>query len=220
MSFTTSRLPTHATRLRNPFQCINRCMATATEAKTGFRKMDIHLILKKDVKGLGKTGDIVLASSKVARNYLIPFQLAYYVPRSAGKPILPEGWEPPLLKDDSLPDLILPAIFESANDFSRSKKSKSSSKTATAVEIPTASIADIKELRFTRPVIVRGESRIFGSVSADDIIVKLREEFNIVLEKTAIGMPASQKIKELGTHQITVAMGSGKTELDVVVDGE
>ncbi|KAJ3218221.1 hypothetical protein HDU67_006330 [Dinochytrium kinnereticum] len=181
--------------------------------------MDIHLILKKDVKGLGKEGDIVLTTTKMARNYLVPFKLAYYVPRSGGKPILPEGWQPPVKKDDSLPDLILPAIFEAAADFSgRSKKAKTPAKEST--QSPLVSLTDIKELRFTRPVIVPGESRIFGSVSSDDIVTRLREEYKITVDKSAITLMAGPRIKELGPHQISIAVGAGKVELEVIVDAE
>jgi hypothetical protein len=57
-----------------------------------FTKAKTHLFLLTD-SILGKKGDIVLSDQEKARNILIPLQLAYYVPRVRGKPLLPPGYK-------------------------------------------------------------------------------------------------------------------------------
>jgi hypothetical protein len=57
-----------------------------------FTKAKTHLILLTD-SSLGKKGDIITSEQEIARNLLVPLQLAYYVPRVRGKALLPPGYK-------------------------------------------------------------------------------------------------------------------------------
>ncbi|KAJ3107543.1 hypothetical protein HDU97_003848 [Phlyctochytrium planicorne] len=217
-----------------------RTITTSAVRKPGFRRMDIHVVLREDVAKLGKAGmmigsfaigiltmtiymhacnagDIVMVPTKAARNYLVPFKLAYYVPRSGQKPILPENWTPPIQEDSSLPSIIYPAEFDlSSTSFSDKQKKKAHAEVSSDTTT-TVSLDDIKELKFLKPVIVEGESRIFGSVSADDVVQKIKDDFGIVVDKHLVVFAGAKKIKQLGVHRVTI---TGFTEIDIVVEAE
>ncbi|KAI9094388.1 hypothetical protein DFS34DRAFT_247858 [Phlyctochytrium arcticum] len=93
----TNGLRTQPVRLVNSF-------------RTKFEKPPTHVILLQDVRGLGQKGEITLVDVKKARNYLVPFKMAYYVPRIRGKPVLPEGWEPRVREEEIVLETITPAF--------------------------------------------------------------------------------------------------------------
>ncbi|KAJ3414583.1 hypothetical protein HDV05_006322 [Chytridiales sp. JEL 0842] len=193
-----------------------RTMASAVKnalAKSGFRKPDIHILLRENVPGLGNKG--------YARNYLIPFKLAYFVPRSKGKPILPEGWRPKvkISKEDII--TIVPATFNMEllrpQTIGGGDKAKSGGKLDQAA---INTLSRIGKLTFARPVISAGDTRIFGSVSVDDCVAELQEKHGITLESKSITIEGG-RIKELGVYQATVNAGRDATiALDVEVIAE
>ncbi|KAJ3332000.1 hypothetical protein HDU76_001616 [Blyttiomyces sp. JEL0837] len=218
----------------------------------GFRKPDIHVLLKENVPGLGdkggfdstfhihqvqsinnfavvwlhSTGEIVLASLGQARNYLIPFKLAYYVPRSKRLPILPEGWKPKENLSGKKNIVVLPVGFDASllSPTSPTLMSAIASKTSTkkkAIEIDGVALSAIKELTFFRPLIDPKSQRTFGSVSAEDISAMLRDSHGLVVERSAISIDAPNgKIKEIGKHVITINVGNTHAALDVIVSPE
>ncbi|KAJ3112504.1 hypothetical protein HDU96_004484 [Phlyctochytrium bullatum] len=138
--------------------------------------MDVHLILRKDVKGLGQAGDIVM----------------------------------------------VPAIFDDSYDATKipSATKKDRLTKASTPAVTAASLSSVKELKFKRPVISRGENRIFGSVSLDDIIASLKTDHGLTIERSAVSLGLGSKIKELGIHPVTIAVGQAKVTLDVVVESD
>ncbi|KAI9322633.1 hypothetical protein BX666DRAFT_642819 [Dichotomocladium elegans] len=79
---------------------------------------------------------------------------------------------------------------------------KASRRRAQASQIGSV-ISNIETLEFQRAV-VPDSTNTFGSVTADDLVAKLKEEFNVVIEKSQVDFKG-ERIKSLGEHDIIVA---------------
>lgn len=78
-------------------------------------------------------------------------------------------------------------------------------------------LADIDTLVFKRAA-VPGTENTFGSVTAEDLVSKLKEEYDLVVDKASIEFKSEGgRIKTLGTHKITVSFAGSKVDLDVQV---
>ena len=181
--------------------------------RTKFTKADAHVCLLEDVAGLGRQGEIVLAGLGHTRNYLVPFKLAYYLPRTLGRPLLPAGWEPPIKLADIRLEFITPAFmavpyFEqvstndppTANAQSDAARSlellMSQSQTRTRLEqIP---ILELKRLRINTD-----SERFFGSVTPIDISAEIKQRHDITVDPASV-LLATEKIKELGSHDCKI----------------
>ncbi|KND00691.1 ribosomal protein L9 [Spizellomyces punctatus DAOM BR117] len=196
--------------------------------RTKFQKPDIHVFLREDIAGIGDKGEIALVNLSTARNYLVPFGLAYYVPRIKGKAVLPDGWEPRIREDDVVLETITPA-------YSTVKVEQRKTVTVTATNAETskptreeraqqeveklAALGTIKELVFER-VLHRPEStKIYGSVSQEDIIKKLLAEHGVSIDRDAVQLET--KIKDVGVYKVTVSLGDGfkPVDVDIIVRG-
>ncbi|RKO98372.1 hypothetical protein CXG81DRAFT_21384 [Caulochytrium protostelioides] len=81
-----------------------------TQVRTKFIKAGIELYLVEDVAHLGARGDIIRVPVDYARNYLVPFKKACYVPRAQHHAVLPDGWAPSVPQMDEAIETILPAF--------------------------------------------------------------------------------------------------------------
>ncbi|KAJ3123579.1 hypothetical protein HK100_011555 [Physocladia obscura] len=186
-----------------------------------FRKPDIHVLLYEAIPGLGARGEIVQTSLGLARNYLIPFKLGYYVPRTKGRPIIPATWE---RKDDLGKDdirFVLPAFYNPAQFTMQSTAAILGGKPKTSEQIQEASaLSQISVLEFKRPLIDPKGKRTFGSVTAEDIAALLRDSHGISVDKADIVITLG-KIKEIGDHQVTIKTPtSSQIPMTIKVVGE
>lgn len=79
-------------------------------------------------------------------------------------------------------------------------------------------LKNVYEIKFSRAVIP-GSENTFGSVTAEDIINKLKEEYNVTVERATIQVKSeSGRIKSLGSHPVSVQIGHQTVELTVQVD--
>ncbi|KAI8621099.1 hypothetical protein BC830DRAFT_1095774 [Chytriomyces sp. MP71] len=185
-----------------------------------FRKPDVHVLLYENVVGLGGKGEIVQTSLGLARNYLIPFKMAYYAPKLRGKPVLPPNWQ---RKDDLAKDAIqtvYPAFFSPAalSQASIANPLPQSKKAAAKLEGVSA-MTGLGTLEFRRPLIDPKGRRTFGSVSPDDVVTLLREKHGILLDRTDVLMEGG-RIKETGEHQITVKLANASQTVQINIIGE
>ncbi|CAO3646890.1 unnamed protein product [Cunninghamella blakesleeana] len=75
----------------------------------------------------------------------------------------------------------------------------------------------VKLLEFQRAV-VPNSNNIFGSVSSEDLVDKLMEEYGINIEKNSFEFKSEGgRIKTLGEHTINVQLGDVSTSINVVV---
>ena len=138
-----------------------------------------------------------------ARNYLVPFELAYYVPRVNGQPILPKDWKPAVKEADLKLEFIVPA-------FATVPYSETQTVLPQEPVVPVAALKSSLEkvsLRFERVRIQPDTTRFYGSVNVQDIVKALRQEHLLVVDKEAITIPEG-KLKTLGQYSIEIKVGS------------
>ncbi|KAJ3261336.1 hypothetical protein HK103_005944 [Boothiomyces macroporosus] len=173
------------------------------QIRTKFKKPDIHVYLQENVEGLGNAGDIVLAKLGYARNYLVPFKKAYYVPRHRGKPILPDNWVAPVKETGDILEKITPAIITVPYNIN-------SIQTVTPIEQIEHIMSDmelkdallkVQDLEFQRVRIKKDSDKIFGSVTPADIANALLNQ-NISIDKEKI----QGRFKEIGSHSATITL--------------
>ncbi|KAJ3186959.1 hypothetical protein HDU85_006996 [Gaertneriomyces sp. JEL0708] len=200
---------------------LSKPVRLVTAQRTKFQKPDIHVFLREDVPGLGERGEITLVNLAQARNYLVPFGLAYYVPRIKGKPILPEGWEPRVRDENMELETIEPA-FSTVTVETRQMTTSASSTTRTADLIPDKQkiLTTISLLTFDRVRVSADTSRIYGSVSAEDVAKALFDKHALSVERDMIQFPAdTPRIKDVGDYDVLIELGGGMKahQLKVVV---
>lgn len=75
----------------------------------------------------------------------------------------------------------------------------------------------VRQLEFNRAVVPNSD-HTFGSVTAEDLISKLKEEFGLDVDKSTIEVKSEGgRIKSLGKHQVFVQIGQETAEINVVV---
>jgi ribosomal protein L9 len=170
-------------------------------------------VLLEDVPGLGSQGDIVLSDLSRARNYLVPFKKAYYVPRVKGKPILPDDWTPPARETEEELEMITPAIVHVPYVESMEMNTQQQREIFMTDQDIRNKLATTT-LVFQRVLIHQDTDKIFGSVNALDVAEELKEQFGIELEKEAIDC----RLKTIGNHQVNVKVGDASVQLAIVIN--
>jgi large subunit ribosomal protein L9 len=147
----------------------------------------MKVLLREDVSGVGKRGDIIDVSGGFARNHLLP----------AGKAIVASSG----LESQA-------EAMRRSRDLRDARDRESSETVAKALVGTTISLS----ARAT------GE-RLFGSVSAADIVRKVEEQTGAVIDRKDLIL--DEPIKTLGDHSVRVELLGGVVfELSVNVSGE
>jgi ribosomal protein L9 len=172
------------------------------------------MVLLEDVQGMGSQGDIVMANLSHARNYLVPFKKAYYVPRRMGKPILPDGWTVPVKESETILEPITPAVVyvPYTEKSTGALESVENDVLMTDQDIRTK-LATIT-LVFSRVLIHQDTDKIFGSVNAADIQTELQEKYGIELDKESIDC----RLKTIGNHKVTMQVGGIPVEVAININ--
>lgn len=167
------------------------------------------MVLLEDVPGMGSIGDIVLSPRSYARNYLIPFKKAYYVPRELGKPILPDNWTLPVSTSAVQLETITPAIVKVP--YSEEAESVDS--------MPVQELRErlsLVSLVFTRVLINQDSDKIFGSITPFDIHTQLFENFGLNIDRDTIQC----KLKTIGKHTINISVGQELVKVPVEIKSQ
>ncbi len=145
----------------------------------------MKLILTADVPNLGAPGDIVEVKDGYGRNYLLPRSMAVTATRGAEKQVAA---------------------------IKRSQQARQVRDLGHAKEIA----GQLGALTVTVTAKAAGDSgRLFGSVTAADVVDAVRAAGGPPLDKRAIEVPS---IKTTGTHEVTVRLHPEvTTELGVAV---
>ena len=146
----------------------------------------MKLILTADVPNLGAPGDVVEVKDGYGRNYLLPRGMAVVATRGAEKQVAA---------------------------IRRARKSREIRDLGHAREVA----AQLGGLAVTVKAKAAGNSgRLFGSVTAADIVDALRAAGGPALDRRAVDVPS--QIKTLGSHAVTVRLHPEvTTELAVAV---
>ncbi|KEI94370.1 50S ribosomal protein L9 [Clostridium botulinum] len=130
----------------------------------------MKVILLKDVKSLGKKGDLVNASDGYARNYLIPKKLAEQATENNVH------------------------ILNNKKEAERRQKLKELEE---AQKLAKSLMG--KEIKFK--VKIGENGRLFGSITSKDISEKLKEQYNIDIDKKKI---VAETIRQTGVYEAEI----------------
>ena len=146
----------------------------------------MKLILTADVPNLGAPGDIVEVKDGYGRNYLLPRSLAIVATRGAEKQVAA---------------------------IQRAQRARQIRDLGHAKEVA----GQLGGLNLTVTAKAAGDSgRLFGSVTAADVVEAVRTAGGPALDRRAVEVPG--QIKTVGTHKVTVRLHPEvTTELDVAV---
>ncbi|MGH3615459.1 MAG: 50S ribosomal protein L9 [Pseudonocardia sp.] len=134
----------------------------------------MKLILTADVPNLGAPGDVVEVKDGYGRNYLLPRSMAIVATRGAEKQVAA---------------------------IKRSQQARQIRDLGHAKEVATA----LGDLTVTVRAKAAGDSgRLFGSVTAADVVEAVRAAGGPPLDRRAIEVPG--QIKNVGTHPVTVRL--------------
>lgn len=144
----------------------------------------MEVILKENVKGLGKKGQIVKASDGYAKNFLLPRGMA--------------------------------VIANNANiNIMETKKAAQDRKKEKEIEEANKLAEYIKGIVLNIKAKSGGAGRLFGSITSKEIVSKLKEDFNLDIDKRKL---SSDSIKTLGDHEIEIKLYANiSTKLKVKV---
>ena len=146
----------------------------------------MQVLLRSDVAGIGRRGDIVTVSSGHARNFLLPKGLA--VEASEG-------------------------TVAQAAAMQRARSAREAADRESAQTIA----ASLAQRAVTITAKAGAEGRLFGSVTANDIVTAVDELFGISLDRKKVDI--SEPIRTVGAHSVTVALFAdivGAVRLEVV----
>lgn len=135
----------------------------------------MKLILTADVDGLGAPGDIVEVKDGYGRNYLLPRRLAILATKGAEKQV---------------------------QTIRRAQQARTVRDLDHANEIK-GRLAGLGPVRLPARA-APGGGKLFGSVSAADIVAAVRSAGGPVLDKRAVELPGH--IKTTGSHQVNVRL--------------
>ena len=136
----------------------------------------MKVILKADIKGVGKKDQVINASDGYARNFLLPKNLAVEA------------------NNDNMDKL---KAKQNANAYKKSQEKEEAKKIA----------EKLTKILLKVPVKAGANGRIFGGVSAKEIAEKLKENYNIEVDKKKIEL--KETIKELGVKKVTIRLYEG-----------
>ena len=134
----------------------------------------MKLILTADVPNLGGPGDIVEVKDGYGRNYLLPRSMAVVATRGAEKQVA---------------------------SIQRAQRARQIRDLGHAKEVA----GQLGALSVTVKAKAAGDSgRLFGSVTAADVVSAIRAAGGPALDRRSVDMP--EQIKTVGTHQVTVRL--------------
>jgi len=133
----------------------------------------MKVLLRKDVSGIGRRGDIVTVSSGHARNFLLPGGLAI---------IATDG-----------------AVTQ-ANSMRRARDLREAADRDAAFAIS----AELAKHTVTVKAKAGAEGRLFGSVTANDIVAAVKDQTSVVLDRKHINIETP--IRTTGAHQVSVSL--------------
>lgn len=133
----------------------------------------MKVVLRTDVTGVGKRGDIIEVAGGYARNYLLPSGSAM---------------------------VATPGVETQAAAMRRSRDLRDAREREAAETVARTLVG--------HPVVVSARAsaagRLFGSVSAADVVRHVETQTGAVIDRKALVLP--EAIKDLGQHQVRVEL--------------
>ena len=146
----------------------------------------MKVILKQDVKGLGKKGELVNVSDGYAKNYLVPRKIASFADAAAM---------------NELKNREASKAYQLAQEKANAEKA--------------AEILNGKTVKISAKAGANG--RLFGSVTSKEISEKIKETYDIDIDKKRI---VTEDIRNFGTYECTLKIYTGITAMIYILVGE
>lgn len=134
----------------------------------------MQVVLRSDIDGLGKRGDIVDVADGHARNYLLP--KGHAIKASDG-------------------------AVEQASRMRRARDLRDAAARESATTIASTLVPQV----ITVEAKAGSEGKLFGSVTAADIIAAVEDQTSIALDRRQLDV---EPIKTLGQHTVTASLHS------------
>jgi large subunit ribosomal protein L9 len=131
----------------------------------------LKIILKKDIKTLGKKESMIEVNDGYARNYLLPRGLAV---------------------EANTTNL---NVMNTRKEAEKSKKDRELAKARELAE-------KLKNISVVIKTKAGENGKLFGSITSKDISDKLKNDFNLEIDKKKINMPDT--LKSLGTAEVEI----------------
>jgi large subunit ribosomal protein L9 len=135
----------------------------------------VRLLLRADVDGVGKKGDLVEVADGYGRNYLVPKGMAIAATKG---------------------------VDAQAAAMRRSRDIKDAADRGAAEEVAKALVPTV----ITIEAKAGPEGRLFGSVTAADVVAAVRQQTGIELDRRSLNL--DEHIKEIGAHAVAVKLHS------------
>jgi large subunit ribosomal protein L9 len=146
----------------------------------------VKLLLRSDVDGVGKRGDVVDVADGYARNFLVPKGFAIKA---------------------------TPGVQAQAEAMRRSRDQKDAADRAAAEEVAKTLVPAVISVSSR----ASGEGKLFGSVSAHELVEAVQVQTGIELDRHALRM--DEPIKTTGTHQVAAKLHP-EVEFQITVEVE
>jgi ribosomal protein L9 len=184
-------------------------------------KPDISVKLRSDVEGLGKAGDVVVVSPGYMRNYLFRVGLAKYIPRIRRQMRYSDKVA---LEERRAKAAAAAAAVETEPTTVASTPKHPLQERLDALKAlpPLRFVRRVRELPADAPA--NAPRPIFGSVAIDDILLRLRETHQLVVERTWASLESehdTDRLRHLGKAHLHVQIpdiGEAKIIVEVVPD--
>ncbi|KAI9595964.1 hypothetical protein BDF19DRAFT_439191 [Syncephalis fuscata] len=192
-------------------------------------KSEISVELKETIPEVGKAGDIIKVRAGYMRNFLFRYGKAKYIPHE--RVILPFADKKAMLEENAVKQQQQQALLEQQTSISMMEQERTTQVLRQRLE----QLRRLSPLKFTRKA--RGAApsagtpdrrAIFGSVSIDDVLLRLREAHQIAVERawvslasTDVDSGSNDRIRQLGGARFAIQIpGVGTTTLRVMVEAE
>ncbi|GAA5816928.1 hypothetical protein MFLAVUS_010463 [Mucor flavus] len=180
--------------------CSKTFVACSTQIikRQAHKKANIQVKLNRFVEGVGLEGETVSVRPGLMRNILYPAGKATYIDKR--EPIVEQG-----LSSGQSEEVYAEKLLTQQANMEKKKEL-------------LGHLEGVRELKFNR-AIVPNSDHTFGSVTAEDLVSKLKEEFGLDVDKSTIEFKSEGgRIKSLGSHQVLVQIGQETAEINVVVN--
>jgi large subunit ribosomal protein L9 len=135
----------------------------------------MKVLMRSDVDGVGKKGDLIDVADGYARNFLVPKGFAIQATKG---------------------------IEDQAASMRRSRDLKDATDRGAAEEVAKTLVPAV----ITITAKASGEGKLFGSVTAADVVEAVEAQTGVVLDRRALSL--DEHIKTVGTHSVPAKLHS------------
>ena len=135
----------------------------------------MKVLMRSDLDGVGKKGDLIDVADGYARNFLVP-----------------KGFDIQATK----------GIEDQAASMRRSRDLKDATDRGAAEEVAKTLVPAV----ITISAKASGEGKLFGSVTAADVVEAVEAQTGVVLDRRALSL--DEHIKTVGTHSVPAKLHS------------